>query len=76
MDTVRALHMAGRAYAEDAGIKLADKPETLDGAGKVGLPTDRATPAKRVLDVDAPRLAAALVRVSLDRDLAEAVRAA
>ena len=50
--------------------------KTLDGAGKVGLPTDAAQLAKRVRDSDVPRLAAALVRVSLDRKLAEAVRAA
>ena len=50
--------------------------KTLDGAGRVGLPTDPATLVKRVREADLPRLAAALVRVSLDRRLADAVRAA
>jgi hypothetical protein len=49
--------------------------KTLDGAKKVGLPTDPATLAKRAGD-DVHRLAAALVRVSLDKKLADAVRAA
>jgi hypothetical protein len=50
--------------------------KTLDGAKKVGLPTDPGELADLVPDRDLPRLAAALVRVSLDKKLADAVRAA
>jgi hypothetical protein len=50
--------------------------KTLDGAKKVGLPTDPGELAGLVPDRDLPRLAAALVRVSLDKKLADAVRAA
>jgi hypothetical protein len=49
--------------------------KTLDGAKKVGLPTDAGKLAKLVRDDDMARLAAALVRVSLDSKLAKAVRA-
>ncbi len=49
--------------------------KTLDGAKKVGLPEDPDALAKLAGD-DVSRLAAALVRVSLDRKLAAAVRAA
>jgi hypothetical protein len=50
--------------------------KTLDGAKKIGLPTDAEKLAKQVSEDDLPRLSAALVRVSLDRKLADAVRAA
>lgn len=50
--------------------------KTLDGAGKVGLPADPEKLVEGVRDADVPRLAAALVRVSLDSKLAKAVRAA
>lgn len=50
--------------------------KTLDGAKKVGLPADPAELAKLTTQSDLPRLAAALVRVSLDKKLAESVRAA
>jgi len=49
--------------------------KTLDGAKKIGLPTDPGKLAKLAGD-DVPRLAAGLVRVSLDKKLADAVRAA
>jgi hypothetical protein len=49
--------------------------KTLDGAKKVGLPTDEGRLAK-LAGGDVHRLAAALVRVSLDRELAKTVRAA
>jgi hypothetical protein len=49
--------------------------KTLDGAKKIGLPTDPGRLAKLAGD-DVPRLAAGLVRVSLDKKLADAVRAA
>jgi hypothetical protein len=67
MDTVRALlDKAGRTYPDEAGI---------DGAKKVGLPAGPDKLAKLAKD-DLPQLAAALVRVSLDKKLADAVRAA
>ena len=50
--------------------------KTLDGAKKIGLPADPEKLAKQVSGDDLPRLAAALVRVSLDKKLADAVRAA
>ncbi len=50
--------------------------KTLDGAKKIGLPTDADKLADLVPKRDLPRLAAALVRVSLDKKAAEAVRAA
>jgi hypothetical protein len=50
--------------------------KTLDGAKKVGLPTDPHELAGLTMQRNLPRLAAALIRVSLDRDLAAAVRAA
>jgi hypothetical protein len=50
--------------------------KTLDGAKKVGLPTDPAELAKLVRSDDMARLAAALVRVSLDSKLAKAVNTA
>jgi hypothetical protein len=50
--------------------------KTLDGAKKVGLPTDPAKLAKLVRADDMARLAAALVRVSLDSKLAKAVNTA
>lgn len=49
--------------------------KTLDGAKRIGLPADPGKLAKLAGD-DVPRLAAGLVRVSLDRRLADAVRAA
>jgi hypothetical protein len=49
--------------------------KTLDGAKKVGLPADSDKLAK-LAKGDLSQLAAALVRVSLDRKLADAVRAA
>jgi hypothetical protein len=49
--------------------------KTLDGAKKIGLPEDPARLAK-LAGGDVSRLAAALVRVSLDSKLAKAVRAA
>jgi hypothetical protein len=49
--------------------------KTLDGAKRIGLPTDPEKLAKQAGN-DLPRLAAALVRVSLDKKLAEAVRTA
>lgn len=49
--------------------------KTLDGAKKIGLPQDPKKLAALTGD-DVSRLAAALVRVSLDRKLADAVRAA
>ncbi|HEX6357503.1 endonuclease [Actinophytocola sp.] len=48
--------------------------KTLDGARRVGLPTNPEKLAKLAGD-DVHRLAAALVRVSLDKKLADAVRA-
>lgn len=50
--------------------------KTLDGAKKIGLPADPEELAKQVSGDDLPRLSAALVRVSLDKKLADAVRAA
>jgi hypothetical protein len=50
--------------------------KTIDGAKKVGLPADPGKLAGLVSDEDMARLAAALVRVSLDSKLAKAVRAA
>ncbi|MFC4854690.1 endonuclease [Actinophytocola glycyrrhizae] len=50
--------------------------KTLDGARKIGLPTEPDKLAGLTARKDLPRLAAALVRVSLDRKLADAVRAA
>lgn len=50
--------------------------KTLDGAKRVGLPTDPDKLAGLVRDDDVARLAAALVRVSLDAKLAKSVRAA
>ena len=50
--------------------------KTLDGARKVGLPADPDELAGLTAGKDLPRLAAALVRVSLDARLAAAVRAA
>lgn len=44
--------------------------KALDGARKVGLPAEREKLAGLVNDQDLARLAAALVRVSLDRKLA------
>ncbi|MQA15757.1 MAG: endonuclease [Pseudonocardiaceae bacterium] len=49
--------------------------KALDGAKAVELPQDAAELAKRVPDGELGRVAAALVRVSLDRKLAEQVRA-
>ncbi len=49
--------------------------KTLDGATRVGLPADADTLATLVAGDDLARLSAALVRVSLDRTLAEQVRA-
>ncbi|HEX2134101.1 MAG TPA: endonuclease [Actinophytocola sp.] len=49
--------------------------KTLDGAKKIGLPGDAAKLAKLVPENDLARFSAALVRVSLDRKLAEDVRA-
>lgn len=49
--------------------------KTLDGAKRVGLPADPARLARLVRGDDVARLSAALVRVSLDRKLAEQVRA-
>jgi hypothetical protein len=49
--------------------------KTRDGARKIGLPADQEKLAK-LAGEDVPRLAAALVRVSLDRKLADAVRSA
>lgn len=48
--------------------------KVLDGARAVGLPADAATLADLVPPQDLPRLAAALVRVSLDDDAAREVR--
>jgi hypothetical protein len=50
--------------------------KTLDGAKKIGLPTDPHELAGLTTDEDLPRLAAALVRVSIDTRLAQAVSAA
>lgn len=50
--------------------------KTLDGAKKVGLPADPDKLAGLVRGDDIARLAAALVRVSLDSKLAKSVRAA
>lgn len=50
--------------------------KTLEGARRVGLPTDPEKLAALATESDLPRLAAALVRVSLDKKLADAVRAA
>lgn len=50
--------------------------KALDGARAVGLPTDPAELAQLVRGDDLARLAAALVRVALDKELAETVRAA
>ncbi|MFI7674942.1 endonuclease [Actinophytocola sp. NPDC049390] len=48
--------------------------KTLDGAKKIGLPADQDELAGMVGENDVPKLAAALVRVSLDKKLADAVR--
>lgn len=48
--------------------------KTVDGAKKIDLPADPGKLAALVADDDVGRLAAALVRVSLDRKLADAVR--
>ena len=48
--------------------------KTIDGAKKIGLPADQDKLAGLVGKDDVPRLAAALVRVSLDKKLAEAVK--
>jgi len=50
--------------------------KTIDGARKVGLPTTPKTLAGLVPAAQVPRLAAALIRASLDKEIAEAVRAA
>lgn len=50
--------------------------KTRDGAKKIGLPADQGKLADLVAERDLARLAAGLVRVSLDRELADAVRAA
>lgn len=50
--------------------------KTLDGAKKIGLPADQGELAQLVAERDLARLAAGLVRVSLDKKLADAVRAA
>lgn len=50
--------------------------KTLDGAKKIGLPAEPDKLAGLTAKKDVPRLAAALVRVSLDRKLADAVRTA
>jgi hypothetical protein len=50
--------------------------KTLDGAKKIGLPAEPDRLAGLTAKKDLPRLAAALVRVSLDRELADAVRTA
>jgi len=49
--------------------------KTLDGAKRVGLPADAGTLAGLVGERDLARLSAALVRVSLDKKLADQVRA-
>lgn len=48
--------------------------KTLDGAKRIGLPADQDKLAALVGKDDVPKLAAALVRVSLDKKLADAVR--
>lgn len=48
--------------------------KALDGAKRVGLPQDAAELAERVPDDELGRVAAALVRVSLDKKLADKVR--
>ncbi len=48
--------------------------KALDGAKRVGLPHDATELAKRVPDAELGRVAAALVRVSLDKKLADQVR--
>lgn len=48
--------------------------KTLDGAKKIGLPADADKLAGLTAKNDVPKLAAALVRVSLDKKLADAVR--
>ncbi|MGP4002239.1 endonuclease [Streptomyces sp. 8N706] len=50
--------------------------KALDGAGRIGLPTSAKALAGLVDEKDLPRLAAALVRVALDKSAAEEVRAA
>ncbi|MEU0940578.1 endonuclease [Embleya sp. NPDC005971] len=50
--------------------------KALDGADRVGLPTSSEALAALVEEDDLPRFAAALVRVALDRGLADRVRAA
>jgi hypothetical protein len=50
--------------------------KTIDGARKLGLPTTPKTLAGLVPATQVPRLAAALIRASLDKEIAEAVRAA
>jgi hypothetical protein len=50
--------------------------KTLDGAKKIGLPAEPDKLAGLTAKKDLPRLAAALVRVSLDGKLADAVRTA
>jgi hypothetical protein len=49
--------------------------KTLDGAKRIGLPADAASLAGLVAERDLARFSAALVRVALDRKLAEQVRA-
>jgi hypothetical protein len=50
--------------------------KAVDGARKVGLPSSPESLAGLVPAAQVPRLAAALIRASLDKEIAEAVRAA
>jgi hypothetical protein len=47
--------------------------KTLDGARRIGLPADPQELASQVSEQELPSLAAALVRVALDRKLADQV---
>lgn len=50
--------------------------KALEGAGRIGLPEDAQSLARLVEERDLPRLAAALIRVALDKRAAEEVRSA
>lgn len=84
VDTVdRLLDVAGRTFADEAGIVLRDQPAPLyrllvltvllssrvQSHRALGLPDDPETLAARVTGDDVARLAAALVRAARDSDV-------
>jgi hypothetical protein len=69
------LKQHGHTYASEAGIRLAPYVDSrmTEGARRAGLPADREALAKLLASTASPaRLAAALVRVSLNRRAAGA----